>query len=296
MSATFKLFLPSGVECSIPVKDFLEQDPANIFATITLLSQKAMLAGFLATNVQTTLGQGENKEEIGFAVRVTTSGGQRGPCPALHLYSTKAHYTKAFIVAYINSGDDLIAFEQVSGLRLEEMPEFVGQGRIERGKNPKADQLVMKFAQPAVAIWGPNPKYNEAHAAAATKDDPYTVAKKKFLRWDGVTVTSQSPNKTYNAPVPTTAPQTTTQPPVKEMGRDEFNDLLDGLRNAKTSRKPMEALKAANDKGNNEAKAGRLNKLQQGIFETLKDRCKKEIEDGARQLAGTGQWKQGEPF
>lgn len=274
-----KLFTPDGFEVTVKVDTAV--DLKDLMGRVNFMSAKAFEAGFLVNSTQTALSMGEQKEEIGWCVRGTVEG-REGPTPVLHLYSTRPGYVKPFIVCYINTKDDLLAFEAASGISLDTVPEYIGEGRIERGKNPRTDALVTKFRRPATLVWAPNPRYSEAESQSVkAAGKTYTVAKKKFSRW--ASASSPSTTATHAAPVQEHKPA-----PLKEVTRDEFNELLNGLRFAKNEA----MLRAATDRGNKEVH--RFSKYQREVFTHMKDRRKVELAQPVPQ--GAGQWKEGEAY
>lgn len=170
-----KLYHPRGVLVTLPVCGVL--DYGAIFKNVAA----AFDAGFLVT--APGLEEGEEKREVGWVVRCLVSGRNNGTADMLMLYAATDDWVMPFLNVYLNTDAAREAFEHASGMRLAGLTEYVGEGRLERG-NPKFAKLIHKAPQPFTVIYGPNPKWKATEADKATTDKPYTVAKKKFRRWE----------------------------------------------------------------------------------------------------------------
>jgi hypothetical protein len=93
--------------------------------------------------------------------------------------------TFKFLTVYLNNAEDVQTFEAVSGMIVARIPEFPGQAAPQRGASPSSDKFIVKVPKPLTVILHDNPKYDQAAADAATTAAPYTVPKRKFLRWEG---------------------------------------------------------------------------------------------------------------
>ncbi len=147
------------------------------------------------------LEEGEQKFVVGYVVHREFEDSRDGQItPVLDIYSTVEGQNKfKALKVYLNTEDDVAAFESVSGMRLESMQKYIGTGDIERGKSRQLDQLVYKVPRPFSAIWTPNPKYDEA-AAKAAKPGEYMVPKRKWVRWEGSAAKTESkPEKEKDA-------------------------------------------------------------------------------------------------
>lgn len=172
-----KLYHPSGalVTLSVPMDSESNVDYAVAFAAVG----RALAAGFLVT--APGLEAGEMKDTVGWVGRGQHQG-RSGMADMLFLFSIQDWWVKKFLVVYLNTDDQRLAFEAASGMVLASIPLYEGNGYPERGKQ---DKFIAAAPRPFGVVFKPNPKYDEAKAKAATQANPYTVAKKVFVRWDG---------------------------------------------------------------------------------------------------------------
>ena len=169
-----KSYHSSGILVTLPV---LGKTPAEWYAAVDAI----VAAGF--TLASPGLEAGELRKDIGWVVRTTTEG-RSGPADCLHLYAAEESWTHPFLVKYLNTAQDRADFEYASKMRLDTIHEYVGEGRLERGKSPKTDGLIIKAPHPFAVIYGPNPNYNDAEAQATkAKGQVYKIPKKVFIRW-----------------------------------------------------------------------------------------------------------------
>lgn len=195
-----RVYHRSGLQVTLPVYDV----PFD-YAVMMQNVEGILAAGFLAT--APGLEAGELKEEIGYVVRRSKDSRDGGQVPVLDLYpaSDAAHF--ACLTVYLNSADDRAAFEAASGMSVAALPEYIGDNKIERGKNSKTDRLVVKAPRPFGVVYVANPKYDEQAAAAArAKGEVYGVPRRKFVRWaDGKPVAAKSQAEPQPSPPPATA-------------------------------------------------------------------------------------------
>jgi hypothetical protein len=135
-----------------------------------------LAAGFLVT--APGLEEGEHKEVISHVVKREKENQDGSQTTIVDLYPAgEARYS--FLSVYLNSGDQVAAFEYASGLSVGKLPLYVGAGKIERGANKKSDALIIPTPSPFSVVWKLNPKYNPDETDA-TKKKP----KRLFVRWD----------------------------------------------------------------------------------------------------------------
>lgn len=171
-----KLYHKAGVLVTLPVP---YGHPAEMFSSVTAYLDSGFLAQMPGTE------PGEMVEEVGWVVRGTKRG-RDGIDDVITLYSTNESWTKPFLAMYLNNDKDRANFEFASGLKTASIPEYVGEGRLERGKNPSADKLIIKAPRPFKVVMKPNPKWSQAEydaAKASPSSKPYIVPKKVFVRW-----------------------------------------------------------------------------------------------------------------
>lgn len=174
-----KLHHSSGALVTLPVM-VAPLDYAAMFANVT----RAVEAGFLVR--EPGLEAGEMKEEVGFVVRRSKDNDRGGVTPVIDLYPANDRATFAILTIYLNTPEEVAAFEAGTGAKLDRIPKYIGDNKIERGKKRELDELVYKLPRPVGVVYGKNPKYDETEAAAVAargKGEIYGVPKRKFLRW-----------------------------------------------------------------------------------------------------------------
>lgn len=171
---TVRLWHPRGCQVTLPV---ILGTPEEMFRGVAGYFD----AGFLAD--APGLVPGEMREEVGWVARGTHTG-RTGLADVIMFYSTNEGWTRPFLTDYLNTDADRGEFERATGIKPATIPEYIGEGRLERGKNPRTDQLIVKLPRPKVVVMKPNPKYVEAEAVAAkAANKAYKVPKKIFVRW-----------------------------------------------------------------------------------------------------------------
>jgi hypothetical protein len=185
-----RLFHASGVQVTLPLGK-TQQEYAGLYASVD-----AMIgAGFLTA--EPGMQVGENKDTIGFVVRKEKIN-ERGVTPSLDLYINHEKMVRSFITIYLNTPEDIAAFENASGLKLDSIRLYAGDDKLDRS-TPKGGQFAKACARPFEIVWIPNPKYNEAEAAAAKAvNQNYFVPTKKFVRYGGSVAASTAPTPSAN--------------------------------------------------------------------------------------------------
>ena len=189
-----KLFHPRGPAVTLPVP----ADPRAAFAHIAL----CLDAGWLVC--APGLSAMESREDVGYVLRGSCDTGQA--TPYLLLYSANEGLSYSFLKVYLDREQDVLAFETASGMRVADLPEYVGADKPQRGKSPKLDAYIVRVKRPLAVIHKPHPKYDEAQRAMVqAKGEIYKVPARIFVRW----ADQPQPNGT-----PATAPATghTTKP------------------------------------------------------------------------------------
>ena len=170
--ALVNLYHPTGAKVSIPV---CPDNPLSIDQAMNLVaSVDALLHVGFTVNLP-SLMDGEQFEQIGFAARREKVNDDNTATPVIDVYPVNGNFR--VVGLYLNSPDDVKAFETASGLRLDAMPLYDGNP-IERGKNPRMDRYVVPLKSPAKLVWKLNPKWEG--------DEDKRHAKRQFVRWDGL--------------------------------------------------------------------------------------------------------------
>ena len=177
------LYHPRGVKVRLPVPagydtaEAVVQDAAAPLAAV----DRYLDAGWLID--APGLEAGEHKEEVGYVLRRSKDNQDGSETPIIDLYSSNDQLTWKVLSVYLNTDDDVAAFERAAGVRLQDIPLFSGTAAPERGASKQSDKFITR-TRPFGVVWGANPKYDEAAAQqAAAANKRYTVPKKKFVRW-----------------------------------------------------------------------------------------------------------------
>jgi hypothetical protein len=228
MTGFVKLHHSSGALVTLPVPDHTDFDYVTAFRNVTA----AIAAGFTVS--ASGLEAGEHVEQIGYVVRRSKDSREGGTTPVVDLYPANDAAKFAVLSVYLNTDDDVKAFEKAAGMTLDKIPLYIGDNKIERGKKKDTDKLVAKAPHPFGVVLMANPKYDEAEATATkAKGDVYPVAKRKFVRWATAPTAAPQTKPADAEPeaelvtrdVPLVAPEVS--PPT-----DEFRYLMAGVRNA----------------------------------------------------------------
>jgi hypothetical protein len=164
---SMKLFHPRGPQVTLPV--LFDGDYRVAFAAVGA----ALDAGFLAE--APGLEQGEEKEEIAWVLR---AGHEKDgeTTPVVVLYSANDGLTWPILKVYLNKQADIEAFEHASKMKLDKLPEYVGNDRPQRGASQKTDTFIVKAAKPFGVVFKRNPRHDDTDAG---KMKPARL----FVRW-----------------------------------------------------------------------------------------------------------------
>lgn len=177
--AWIKLFHSNGIEIRIPIACNQTETVFSVadFEDLKQSVENAVTAGFLVD--RPGIEEGEHIDEIGYVVRCDVDG-NNGPATRLDLYVNNDQMKFRTVSKYLNTEEDTREAEAALGLRISSMPNYVGQGYIERGKNRQTDSLVVKLPRTVKIAYKNNPRY-DPNEADASKKKP----KRLFSRWVG---------------------------------------------------------------------------------------------------------------
>ena len=201
--AFVRLFHSSGVQVSIPMPADRKMETAefkNIFDSVTA----SLEAGWL---VQAPgFDPGEIKDTVGWVVRSIKENEDKTETNVIALYSaTNEGFKRPFFKRYLNRESDIHDFEAVSGLKVTDLPVYIGKDGIERGASRQTDAYVIQVAKPFPVALKPNPLYKAEEAAAAkAANKGYFVPTKVFVRWPSLVKTDGGDHQ--QAPAAAAAP------------------------------------------------------------------------------------------
>lgn len=134
--------------------------------------------------------EGCKLEMIGWVVRrrqINKDG--RPDTPILDLYLDHEAWNGRLVGIYLNTPEEVAAFEKASGRKLESFPLFDGDVPAKRD-NPRTSQYVIRLTAPIGAYIGDNPQYEG--------ENDKTHQKRKFFGWKDAPLTAP----TADAPAP----------------------------------------------------------------------------------------------
>lgn len=176
MNGWVKLYHPSGVQVTLPVslEAQLTGEAAKnaLDAVSTLISQGWMVEA-------PGLDDGEQKQEVVSVSRRESK--DRTPIVAFYLAHPKT--VKKFIHAYLNTPEDVQAFESATGLRLEEIPLWPGERDIDKDHR-EAGKYIVQLPQPINIVWSVNPKWQAWSAEGGKSTGALEPHKRLIVRYD----------------------------------------------------------------------------------------------------------------
>lgn len=257
-----RLFHASGVQVTLPLGKS-QDEYKHLYASVD-----AMLAsGFLTA--EPGMQVGENKDMIGSVAR-REKVDERGTTPVIDMYINHEKMVHSFLTIYLNTPQDIDAFEASSGLKLNSIKLYAGDNRLEKG-TPKGNQYLANCPRPFEAVWIPNPKYNKEEADSMRQSGKmYTIPARKFVRFGGAVAASTG--------TPATNPQPASRQPAPQQQQNhgsgfDYNDYVQHLEDSAS----MDVFQSLVDGIRPHWKS--LNQHQQADFLTRKKRKEIELND-----------------
>jgi hypothetical protein len=224
--AWMKLFHRSGLDVRLPIP--VDGCPVSLttFAAVLQSVDNAIAAGWMTQ--APGLEAGENRDKIAWVSRCLVPSRNGGECSRIFLYLDNDACTYKHVAEYLNTPDDVAAFEYASGLKLEQIPVWPTKAapkRLEKG----TAQYIIQAPRPFEVIWKLNPDYQEG--VQGQKEE-----KRLFVRWANSKppAVSSEPAK----PPPDFPPLPGVEPPpwwetrqfaVKAADERELADVIDKL-------------------------------------------------------------------
>lgn len=169
--ATFSVsgWLPNGMRVyfTIPMPNGVSAFDQALMFTNGLLEK-----GFIQH--EPGLGDGEHRETIGWVGRRAKVNDDGTETPVLDLYVNNEGMQHRFIGVYLDTPEEVTAFETASGLKLTSIPLNPTGSPVDRSNTA----LVVRAPKPFVIIYKDNPRYDEN-----SKDKK---PKRYFERFDGI--------------------------------------------------------------------------------------------------------------
>jgi hypothetical protein len=147
---------------------------ANAYAEALAFSNKVIADGLLLN--EPGLEPGEIKEHVGYVARRQKKNDDGTTTPVLDLYSPHEAMKFKYLSVYLNTPDDVTAFEVASGLKVNGLPLVAGKASLERG-DEETDKFIIRVVNPSLfVIMKPNPRYDE--------NSDEKRPKRLFVRWE----------------------------------------------------------------------------------------------------------------
>lgn len=170
-------WLPNGVKVyfQIPMAIGVSAFDQALNFTDALLEK-----GFMQS--EPGLGRGEHTELIGLVARREKTNKDGSVSPVIDLYAAAQHLAHRYMGVYLDTPEDVQAFETASGLKLKNIPLNPADAPPSKDNT----RLVVTPVKPLTVVYTNNPDYDEK----SDKKNP----KRIFVRWDGVNVKSDLQN------------------------------------------------------------------------------------------------------
>jgi hypothetical protein len=170
-----KLYSPHGALITFPLS-MTEPIDAEKAALVMLSVDNLINAGFTA-NIS-GLEEGELMEKLSAVAR--REGSDENRTPIVDFYSANTRLSKKILHAYLNTTEDIAAFESATGLKLDMITVYDGKIAIDR-----ADRNAAKYikALPHVikVVYKISPRWEQWKAAGGEGQEPH---KKLLVRYE----------------------------------------------------------------------------------------------------------------
>ena len=168
-----KLYHPSGAQVSLPVPLLSRLTTEQAMDMLGSVSEY-INAGFLVN--APGLEDGELLEVVNaVACREAKDG-----TPIIDFYSSNTKLLKKFMHVYLNTEQDVAAFEEAAGVKVTSLPVYDGALAIARDDH-KAGKYIVNLPRPLKLIWNLSPKWEEWKAAGGEGNEPH---KRMLVRYD----------------------------------------------------------------------------------------------------------------
>lgn len=163
-------WLPNGAKVSFTIPVTLD----GAFDTVLDFTNRLLAAGFLLA--EPGVGDGEKQDMVGWVCRHVKIDDDGSETPVIDLYADHESVTHKIVRMYLNTPEDVRAFEAATGVKVNNLPLVETPGAIERAPNIPAAKKIIRLAQPVAAIHKANPNYEEGSKKL----------KRLFVRWGSV--------------------------------------------------------------------------------------------------------------
>jgi hypothetical protein len=171
-----RLYHPAGVQVTIPIP--LEKPISTETAQSALTSVSSLLdAGWLVE--APGLEEGEQKQEVVSVSRRES----KDSTPILAFYLAHPKTIKKFLHHYLNTQEDVQAFEAATGLRLNAIPLWPGERDVDKD-HKDANKYIVPLPRPIQIIWEINPKWQQWSAEGGKSTGAIEPHKRILIRYE----------------------------------------------------------------------------------------------------------------
>jgi hypothetical protein len=172
-----KLFTPEGALVTIPIDPLLtisKQEGASLLTSVSNL----IAAGFSVR--EPGLEEGEASLEAAFVARRTAGD----KTPIIDFFAPHVRAEKKVIHVYLNTPEDVAAFEKATGLKVSAIPEWDGDLAITKA-HAKAQKYIVKLPHPVRIVYEISQKWAEWNALPQETRPKKEPMKKVLIRYEG---------------------------------------------------------------------------------------------------------------
>jgi predicted nucleic acid-binding Zn finger protein len=160
-----KLYHPSGAQVTLPVPMLARISTEQALDVLGSVSEY-LNAGFLVN--APGLEDGELAEEVNAVARREA----KDETPIIDFYSSNTKLLKKFMHVYMNSEQDVTAFEEAAGIKISSLSVYDGTLAVARGDS-KARKYLVSLPRPIKLVWKLSPKWEEWKATGGEGNEPH---------------------------------------------------------------------------------------------------------------------------
>lgn len=170
-----KLYSPHGALITFPLS---MTEPIGVEnARLVMLSVDNLITAGFTANIS-GLEEGELMEELSAVAR--REGSDENRTPIIDFYSANTRLTKKILHAYLNTPDDVKAFEDATGLKLDMITVYDGKIAIDR-TDRNASKYIKALPRVIKAVYKISPRWEQWKAAGGEGQEPH---KKLLVRYE----------------------------------------------------------------------------------------------------------------
>lgn len=168
-----KAYHPTGALVTFPL--FLNEPITPEAAKLVMQSVDSILSAGFSVNLP-GLEEGELAEEVTHVAR--REGADE--TAIVDFYSSNTKLEKKFLHVYMNTAEDVTAFESATGIKLDELTIYDGKSGIER-TDRNAPKYIKALPRPIKTVYRINPKWDQWKQAGGEGKEPH---KRLLVRYE----------------------------------------------------------------------------------------------------------------